>query len=340
VHKLSAAGKAARFRGAATIISTLIATGLLASAGGIAAASPQPTLDQVKQQVAKLSTESDKLGQQFDQAKQDLAAANQRLALVNREAAQYRARFLAMRAEIARIAATAYENGSISSSAVLLTSGKPQQILDQSSILAELSSSNSAKMKQFLSAARQLAGAQQTARRASQAIAQLKSSLSKRKQALGKLIAREQALLIKLTPAQRAVTVPGPGGSIKKIAYTGPTSTQAQRAVQFAYAQLGKPYVWGASGPNAYDCSGLTSAAWAAAGVSIPRTSYEQWAGLTHVSTSALQPGDILVFSGASHVGLYVGHGYLIDAPHSGASVERVALGGWYQSSLDGAVRP
>jgi cell wall-associated NlpC family hydrolase len=80
--------------------------------------------------------------------------------------------------------------------------------------------------------------------------------------------------------------------------------------------------------------------AWAAAGVSIPRTSYEQWAGLTHVSTSALQPGDILVFNGASHVGIFVGHGYLIDAPQTGMDVEKVALSGWYLSTLDGAVRP
>jgi cell wall-associated NlpC family hydrolase len=100
--------------------------------------------------------------------------------------------------------------------------------------------------------------------------------------------------------------------------------------------------VFGGTGPcgAGFDCSGLTQAAWAAAGVSIPRTSEEQWAGLPHVSTSDLQPGDILVFNGAGHVGLYVGKGMLIDAPHSGLDVEEVALSGWYASTLDGAVRP
>ena len=80
--------------------------------------------------------------------------------------------------------------------------------------------------------------------------------------------------------------------------------------------------------------------AWAAAGVSIPRISYDQMSELPSVSTSALQPGDILGFAGNSHVGIYVGGGYLIDAPQTGEDVEKVALSGWYQSELDGAVRP
>ncbi len=124
--------------------------------------------------------------------------------------------------------------------------------------------------------------------------------------------------------------------------YTGPTGTQADAAVAFAYAQLGCPYVFGGTGPcsDGYDCSGLVMKAWAAAGISIERTSEDQWASLPHVSTSNLQPGDILVFAGASHVGLYIGGGELIDAPHTGLDVEKVALSGWYESNLDGAVRP
>jgi cell wall-associated NlpC family hydrolase len=74
--------------------------------------------------------------------------------------------------------------------------------------------------------------------------------------------------------------------------------------------------------------------------VAIPRDSYEQWAGLPHVSTSSLEPGDLLLFNGEGHVGIYVGHGYLIDAPVPGEYVERVPLQGWYSSTLDGAVRP
>jgi cell wall-associated NlpC family hydrolase len=81
-------------------------------------------------------------------------------------------------------------------------------------------------------------------------------------------------------------------------------------------------------------------AAWGYAGVSIPRVSYAQMSGLPAVSLSALQPGDILGFAGNSHVGMYVGNGYLIDAPVPGQTVEKIPLDGWYRSSLDGAVRP
>ena len=110
----------------------------------------------------------------------------------------------------------------------------------------------------------------------------------------------------------------------------------------FAYNQLGCPYVFGGTGPcgSGFDCSGLTMSAWASAGVSIPRTSYGQ-ATLPAVSTSALQPGDILEFSGDSHVGIYVGGGMLIDAPQPGMPVEKVSLSSsWYAANLNSAVRP
>ncbi len=102
--------------------------------------------------------------------------------------------------------------------------------------------------------------------------------------------------------------------------------------MQFAYNQLGCPYVYGGTGPcgSGFDCSGLTMQAWASAGVSIPRTSYGQ-ATLPAVSTSNLQPGDILEFAGDSHVGIYVGGGMLIDAPQPGMNVEKVSLSSsWY----------
>jgi cell wall-associated NlpC family hydrolase len=110
--------------------------------------------------------------------------------------------------------------------------------------------------------------------------------------------------------------------------------------VNFALAQVGKPYIFGGTGPNGFDCSGLAMMAWKAAGVSIPRTSYDQWAQLPHVSTSSLEPGDILVFYGASHVGIYIGGGKMVDAPHTGAVIEVVSLAGYWDSVLIGAVRP
>ncbi|MEL4503346.1 C40 family peptidase [Luteococcus sp. H91] len=114
-------------------------------------------------------------------------------------------------------------------------------------------------------------------------------------------------------------------------------SSKAQAAVNFAYGAIGTPYVYGGNGNGGYDCSGLTSAAWAAAGVSIPRTSYAQWSGLQNVSTSNLQPGDIVVFYGGGHVGIYVGDGQVIHASRPGKPVAKVSMN---TMPIAGAVRP
>ena len=119
--------------------------------------------------------------------------------------------------------------------------------------------------------------------------------------------------------------VPAPNGS-------------AQVAVDTARAQLGKPYVYAGSGPDVFDCSGLTMYAWAAAGVSLPHNAEAQYMALPHVSQSELQPGD-LVFFGAPihHVGIYVGGGTMIEAPYTGVDVRYHTI---YRSDYAGAARP
>jgi len=306
---------------------------------GSATAAPAPTLSQVQANLSKLQSQLDQLSQQYDQVQQQLATTNQRLAVINKQESAYAASFATMRQEVGQIAIAAYEDGNFNSSLALLSSGSPQQILNRSSILQQLSASNNAKISQFLVAAKQLDATQTLVERTKAGIQSLSNNLAAQKTAMNKLVSQQQTLLAQLTPAQAAAVTPNTAGSTTAT-YTGPTSTQAQKAVAFAYSKLGCPYVFGGTGPcgSGYDCSGLTQAAWAAAGVSIPRTSEEQWAGLPHVSS--LQPGDILVFNGAGHVGIYVGNNQLIDAPVPGASVELVGFSGWYQSTYDGAVRP
>ncbi len=109
-------------------------------------------------------------------------------------------------------------------------------------------------------------------------------------------------------------------------------------AIDFAYAQLGKPYVYAASGPDAYDCSGLTMAAYRAAGVSLPHYSGAQYSMLPKVPLNAMQPGDLVFWGpgGSSHVGLYIGNGLMIHAPHTG---DVVKIAGIYGSPV-GAARP
>lgn len=123
------------------------------------------------------------------------------------------------------------------------------------------------------------------------------------------------------------------------------SSSQFNRSqvVSFALSQIGSPYVYGATGPykDGYDCSGLMTAAWARAGVSIPRTTYEQWGKLPHVSRANLQPGDLLFYDGLGHVAMYVGHNEIIDSPQVGEHVELISMSTpWYADNFDGAVRP
>lgn len=136
-----------------------------------------------------------------------------------------------------------------------------------------------------------------------------------------------------------AVTQALPKVTVEKA--TPAPAYKADKAVSFAKSQLGDRYVYGGTGPSAWDCSGLTQAAWKNAGVSIPRTSQAQWKGLPHVSLNALKPGDLIVFySGASHIGIYVGNGKFVHAPNPNRPVSTDTLAGYYRSHAIGAVRP
>jgi peptidoglycan DL-endopeptidase CwlO len=326
-------------RGVFAAAAMLSAAGLLISAGA-AGASPKPTVSQVKAKLNKLTTQENWLIQRYDQASEDLSGARQRLKLVNQEIARDQVLFHSMQGAIGQIASTAYENGSMTSPLGVLTAVDPQTLLAQSAILTHLSTSRQQQLTQFNLTARALAAAKQTGQRTESAVASLKKQLASQKANLTKLITKQQNLLNTLTEQQQADLIGG--GALVGGVNTVPTNTQAGKAVAFAFAQLGCPYVFGGTGPcgSGFDCSGLTMQAWAAAGIAIPRTSEAQ-AGLTSVPLSALQPGDILEFAGDSHVGIYVGHNMLIDAPQPGLNVEEVSLSSsWYAANLVGAVRP
>ncbi|MFF8954194.1 NlpC/P60 family protein [Streptomyces sp. NPDC014894] len=149
---------------------------------------------------------------------------------------------------------------------------------------------------------------------------------------LASLSAAEIARLTSPGVRDRVMTPGSPAAAVSR-----PTA-QGAKAVRYAVEQIGKPYVWGAEGPWSYDCSGLTSQAWAAAGRRIPRTSQEQWARLPRIPLSALRPGDLVVyFPGATHVAIYLGDGLVIQAPRPGATVKVSPLAA---NPLLGAVRP
>ncbi|MFC7013102.1 NlpC/P60 family protein [Streptomyces viridiviolaceus] len=137
------------------------------------------------------------------------------------------------------------------------------------------------------------------------------------------------------------------GGSGETATDTGSSAsdssyaTKAEKALAFARAQIGKPYVWGATGPDSYDCSGLTQAAWKAADVTLPRTTYDQVAAGTTVPISQAQPGDLVFFyDDVTHVGLYIGNGMMIHAPKPGTYVREESVYYDGESSIHSVVRP
>jgi peptidoglycan DL-endopeptidase CwlO len=133
-------------------------------------------------------------------------------------------------------------------------------------------------------------------------------------------------------PSTGAGTSTGTGSS------AGTSTAKGEKALAFARSQTGKPYVWGASGPDSYDCSGLTQAAWKAAGVTLPRTTWDQVKIGTQVSVASAQPGDLVFFyDDISHVGLYLGDGMMIHAPKPGAYVREESI---YYMPIHSVVRP
>jgi cell wall-associated NlpC family hydrolase len=326
------------------VAAALISVAGLAVFASAAGAAPQPTVAQVQARVNELTSQYDQVSEQLDQVSEQLSAAHTRLAQVRVAFNHAQAQYEADLTDVAQFAAASFEDTAATSIASVLTSPDSSSFLREGSLLEEISANRHDETAQLSASASELAGVEQEMQRTEDGIATLETQLTDHKNSIGKLIATERATLDSLTvPEQQTVQSNSLGGNGSTTpTYSGPTSTQAEKAVAFAYAQLGCPYVYGGTGPChlGYDCSGLAQAAWAAAGVSIPRDSYEQWAELPHVSMSSVEPGDLLLFNGEGHVGIYVGNGYLIDAPVPGEVVERVPLQGWYSSTLDGAVRP
>ncbi|WP_330288294.1 C40 family peptidase [Streptomyces sp. NBC_00576] len=158
------------------------------------------------------------------------------------------------------------------------------------------------------------------------------------------LARQQQAAEQRRQEAAAAAAQPTGGSSADTSTTTVPDSsyaTKAEKALAFARAQVGKPYVWGATGPDSYDCSSLTQAAWRAAGVTLPRTTYDQVNAGTTVSLSDIQPGDLVFFyEDISHVGLYIGNGMMIHAPKPGAYVREESIFYDGESTIHSVVRP
>ncbi|WP_330342883.1 NlpC/P60 family protein [Streptomyces sp. NBC_00557] len=242
-----------------------------------------------------------------------------------------------------------YRTGGIPPTAQFLLSDDPGQVLDGAGLVLQGQRATRTLMSELAGTQKQLrsyaadaadrwkkldaerrakAAAKKRIERQISAAEKLESQLEKKD--------RERLAELEKQAALKAQTRWLDTGILKRI--HGRASAQGEKAVAFAAAQLGKPYVWGAEGPKAYDCSGLTSQAWAAAGHPIPRTSQEQWKQLKHIGITDMRPGDLIIyFDDASHVALYIGDGTIIQAPRPGRDVTIAGAG---SMPILGVVRP
>ncbi|GAA2576203.1 NlpC/P60 family protein [Streptomyces tubercidicus] len=359
-HPLAALTGGSRSARTARTAATLALAGAATATGldGTAQAAPRPTPAQVKDRVDALYQEAEVATQNYNGAKESADTAREELSRLQDEAARRTRKLNAARTELGTLAARQYRSGGIDPAVQLLLSADPQRYLDGAAVLERTGSHQATAVAGY---ARRLGSVRQVRERAEDTVQRLADTETRLKKhrltVVHKLDAAEQ-LLSRLTAEQRRRMTArdggrsGPGrgrtegrtergarrgdggvggalGGMPGGAYGGPAATAAQapnpraaRAVSFAYSALGKPYVWGATGPSGYDCSGLTQAAWKAGGVALPRTTYTQISSGPRVARSQLAPGDLVFFySGISHVGLYIGDGQMIHAPHPGAPV-------------------
>ncbi|WP_077801173.1 C40 family peptidase [Streptomyces sp. JHA26] len=324
------AGNGTALRAALTV--TLFGAAGATGLGGTGHAAPEPTPAQIRARVDQLYQEAEVATEQYNGAKEKADAAERRLEDLRDEVARKEERLNATRESLGSVAAAQYRGGGLDPALQLVLSSDPDRYLEDAALVERVGSRQAAavgRAREELRDVEQLRGA---ARIELASLTSRQAELKRHRATVTGKLEAARRLLSRLTAEERAPLAHGTDRATRSAGAREGLSVSAQApnsraaaAVAYAYRKLGSPYVWGASGPDAFDCSGLVQAAYRAAGVSLPRTTYAQIGAGRRVSRSELAPGDLVFFySGISHVGIYVGNGRMIHAPNPSAPV-RVA---------------
>ena len=335
-----------------TVLLLTVAASVSVLPAGVSQAAKRPSLAQVEQQINALNDRADLADEEYANARIALANASRRNAVAISRVRAAEAQLATIRRSMSAVAAAAYKSGGSDQFVQLVSTSTPQTFLDRASSLNRIAAGQSAELaaaataRHRLDDARHEAGVQQAAQAAIARTlaahkAEIESLMSQEQQLLNSLKADERRRLnaqriaaARAAAAMRASRV----RSFDTPTYNGPASGRAAVAVQEAYRKLGSPYQWGAAGPNEFDCSGLTMWVWGKAGVSLPHSSQAQYSSGRHVSRADIQPGDLVFFgSPIHHVGIYIGGGRMISAPHSG---DVVKVQDAFRSDYAGSARP
>ena len=292
---------------------------------------PEPTLASLVAQAKQLEFQINALSEQYDGLRIQLSRAQADAQIAQQAAARDATALAGGQQAVARLAAEDYMNAGLDPTLQALTTGNPEQFLTQAATITELDQASGDKVSTLATMEEQDQRARQTAGQQVAAAKALDSQMNTKRQAIDTKIDQVNSAAMKQAMAIFTQTGQYPDISI-------PTAnTVGAQALQAALSKRGDPYVWGAAGPGAFDCSGLVVWAFAQEGIALPHYTGDLWNAGVHIPRAGLEPGDLVFFfPDISHVGIYLGDGLMIDAPDFG---EVVRVEPVYWAAYVGAVR-
>ncbi|MFD5427993.1 NlpC/P60 family protein [Streptomyces sp. NPDC127084] len=322
-----------------TLLSAAAATAAAAFGATAAGAEPHGTPAAPAQaQAAPTRAQVDRLYEQAERATEAYNAAGERVARLRTEvsamrdrAARGQERVNTMRGALGAVAGAQYRSGGIDPALALLLSDDPDSYLGKAELLGRIGDRQTAALRDLRHAQHTLARERAEARRKLVELEEDRVAVARHKRTVEAKLAEARRMLSALPSAERdaygRASRSGRAG-LPPVLPAGPASSRAAAAVTAVKSALGRPYVWGASGPDGFDCSGLMQWSYAQAGVGLPRTSQAQRTAGRQVPLSEALPGDLVTYrSDASHVAMYVGNGQVVHAPYPGAAVRYDPVG-------------
>ncbi|TDD73643.1 NlpC/P60 family protein [Actinomadura darangshiensis] len=282
----------------------------------VAHADPKPSTKELRSKALKLADQLEQLTEQYNGLKVKLSQS-QRAADVATENAERQEKSLeAIRQKVGSLAATSYMQGGSDPTVSFVASQDPQAVLDQAATLHYFAKQDSTQVLGLMRAMQSAQRARKSAEGRAKQVKDLRSQLDSQRKKVTGTYSKVRGTLVDRDPTQLAnLPVVGTG--------------KAAQALRLAMGKRGRPYVWGASGPSTFDCSGLTMWAYKQVGINLPHYTGSQWNAGTHVSRGQLQPGDLVFFySDLHHMGMYVGNGMMLHAPHTGDVVKIASMSG------------
>ena len=300
---------------------TATAAAAVALTSQAAHAEPKPTKKEVKAEVDKLYEEAEVATEKYNGAKERQAELEKQVDDLRDKVARGQDELNQLRNGLGSMATAQYRTGGIDPSVQLMLSSDPDNYLDRASTLDQLSTKQAGSLRKIAEKQRMLAQQRAEAAGKLEDLEGTRRALGEKKDEIQGKLAKARNLLNTLTAKERA-SLMGAGSSNVNLGSDVPESQRAGAALNAAKTKIGSPYVWGATGPSSFDCSGLTQWAYSQAGVQLDRTSQAQANNGSRVSQGQLKPGDLVLFySDLHHIGLYAGNGQILHAPKPGAAV-------------------